>query len=109
MAQPAISTRVDRWGYNQDLGILFVAHQNQQPCPPNADQLIQAALTRMGKQHLPPQFHSLVLDLKAQSWNTLVTNDIPGLQAQTQALQAQNQALQAQNQALQAQNQAQNN
>jgi hypothetical protein len=76
MAQLAVTNRADRWGYNQDLGILFAAHQNQQPCPPNADQLIQTAEARMGRQ-LPPQFDRLVLDLKAQSWNTLVTNDIP--------------------------------
>jgi hypothetical protein len=75
----AVSKRADRWGYNQDLGIVFAAHHNNQSCPANVDQLVQTALARMGQQALPPQFERLILELKASTWDTLVTVDIPQL------------------------------
>lgn len=106
------SNRADRWGYTQDFGIIIDAFDNALPCPANADLLVQAAVARMGRNDLPPQFARFLVDYKADSWLDLVTTTIPQLQAQIQntpqiqALQAQNVALQTQIIAAQPQTQA---
>ena len=106
MSQPqsiVTSNRSDRWGYDKDFGIVIDAFDNSLPCPANADQLVQDAITRMGRTEFPPQFERFLLDYKADSWLDLVTTTIPALQTQIQGVQPQVQALQAQNVALQTQ------
>lgn len=69
-----VSSKTDRWGYDQDFGIVFNAYNNRQLCPANADQLVTLAIARMRKTKLAPQFSQFLLDYKADSWLNLVNN-----------------------------------
>ena len=88
------TNRADRWTCIQDFSKVCDAYHDRELCPANVDTLVNAAVARMGKTHLPKQFADFVLDYKADTWHVIVTNDIPQLQAQLQAAQTQIQALQ---------------
>jgi hypothetical protein len=100
------SPTVDRWGYDQDFGMVMNAFDSALPCPVNADQLAEVAIARMNKTRLPPNYTQWLLEYKADSWHDLVTITIPASQTQIQTQQAQTVVLQTQIVALQQQLQA---